>query len=102
MSFYDEYRKRFETPSDRLYCPYCGASDDNWESVFYNTNKRSIVGCDACIWQDPEEEGDCTVCGAKATGLFRDKTTKEIVGCDNCISFYNYADCDEYLKEEML
>lgn len=102
MSFFSEYKRRYETPADILYCPICLADSDNWESVFYNTRKRAVCGCDACTWQDPEERGDCPVCGAKDTGLFRDKLSKEIAGCDNCISFYNYEDCSHYLKEEML
>jgi len=101
MSFIDEYNKRFESPADRLYCPCCMTSSDEWMEVYYNTRQRTIVGCDACVFFT-DDRATCPVCGAKKVGTYRDKTTKKAVGCEKCISIYNYGDCCEYLKEEMI
>ena len=101
MSFRSEYKKRFETPAEILYCPYCAVSSDEWETVYYSKHHKCIVGCDACIMFSDEVE-TCPICGAKEQNLYKDKTTTEAVGCDKCIELLGYDTCLEYYKEEML
>lgn len=102
MSFIDEYRKRYETPADILYCPCCAASSENWEVVFYSKKFQNIVGCDACVREDEDFTGDCPICGAKGKDVYITKVGHEVVGCDGCISLEDYDTCVQYHKEEML